>query len=126
MKLYKAFSMLLAGLAVTACSNDDSIDNPATSADTNSYLSVALQLPANIKTRDAAGEQPATSKESTINNLLVACFDGTESITDAFTLTPAQFTVNGTGTLVPQKVSNAVKKVFIIANPTAKFSAAFT
>lgn len=79
MKLKKFFMGLLGAAALTACSSDIPLDNPADNpglGEGENYISVAIQMPAGVGSRATAGDfDDGTAAESEVKNIVFFFFD---------------------------------------------------
>ena len=122
MKLYKAFSMLFVGLAMTACSNDDIVteggETPAGDA-VPAYMSLKLVMPSNA-TRATQDEDPATEDEKTINDVTVVLFDSINKVVQSNVFSSDE--LNGASPKEAIKVPATTKSVFVVINSTDELS----
>lgn len=86
MKLKKFFMGLLGAAALTACSSDIPLDNPADNpglGEGENYISVAIQMPAGVGSRATQDSfEDGTAEESEVKNIVFFFFDADGNCVD--------------------------------------------
>ena len=121
---------MLAVAALASCSKEEAGTTTPDTPDmkgAKAFLAVSIKLPKVAGTYTGApGQDHGTTDEMTIKNVFVIGFDASNNKVGVYELTAAQQgTIGSNGTTAANgdafQVSDELKKIFVVINPTANF-----
>lgn len=119
---------MLAVATLASCSTEDTSDPNPNMKGKKSYLSLSIKLPKAVGTYAAPVEDHGTSDEMSIKKVLVVGFNASNKKVGVYDLSTAeQGTIGSNGTTAVHgkafPVSDELRKIFVVINPTTKFLA---